>query len=71
MPVILPTTFGKTDYNVVLALKNLTSAVNTLEQTVATLGTATGDIAGLKSATGTLQSQVATLTQQVRGLLTP
>lgn len=70
MPITLPTTYGATDYTVVLALKNLGAAVNAIEPRVASIATA-ADIAAVRSDLATMKAQIATLMQQVRGLLTP
>ena len=64
MPIQLPTTFGKTDYNVVLALKQLTAAVDHLEAT-ATRSIDPAEITRLKAQVRELQDRVDNLNRQV------
>lgn len=70
MPVQLPTTYGKTDYAVVKALRDLGSAINALEQRQISTDV-DSKIQALQASVATLQRQVATLNQQVQGLLHP
>ena len=67
MPVQLPTTFGKAEYEVVDALRRLATAVNTLESRSTTAPTGLATVAEVSA----LRRQIVVLQQQVQGLLNP
>lgn len=64
MPVQLPTTYGKTDYNVVTALKRLASALDQLEST-AGADRHTADIHTIRQELAALTKRVDVLNRQV------
>ena len=70
MPIKLPTTFGKTDYTVVTALRSLEQAVQVLEQRPAPRDW-TAEIANLRNQVATLTQRVDVLAQQVQTLQNP
>ena len=66
MPVTLPTTFGKADYNVVQSLQKLADACNALEQQLtAARGRATlAEVQALEAALNTLTARVNALSRE-------
>ena len=67
MPVDLPTTYGKADYNVTKALELLASGLNALESTVAKIAPGAG-MAEVRAEITQLSARVDILTRQVQVL---